>query len=180
MVTWSVCWFWFRWDCPHLQWEAQSVLLWAPSLLGSWSCITWWSMFVYVNVVTFIVPPTHSLPLSLSLSLSLPLSLPEERRLTEVWLGCRKIFRYNAATYHVVHLHCIHSHLTMVSPWADRLVRECATFPYTVEPSHKGHIRLFKRGCPLFRGYECIVGIQKQAFGTTNSVLWMEVNTIVS
>ena len=62
MVTWSVCWFWFRWDCPHLQWEAQSVLLWAPSLLGSWSCITWWSMFVYVNVVTFIVPPTHSLP----------------------------------------------------------------------------------------------------------------------
>ena len=29
----------------------------------------------------------------------------------------------------------------------------------------------FKRGCPLFRGYKCIVGIQKQAFGTTKSVL---------
>ena len=30
----------------------------------------------------------------------------------------------------------------------------------------------FNRGCPLFRGYKCIVGIQKQAFGTTtNSVL---------
>ena len=31
----------------------------------------------------------------------------------------------------------------------------------------------FKRGCPLFRGYECIVC--RHAFGTTNSVLWMEV-----
>ena len=27
----------------------------------------------------------------------------------------------------------------------------------------------FKRSCPLFRGYKCIVGMQ--AFGTTNSVL---------
>ena len=34
----------------------------------------------------------------------------------------------------------------------------------------------FKRGCPLFRGYKYIGGMLKQAFGTTKSVLWMEVN----
>ena len=37
----------------------------------------------------------------------------------------------------------------------------------------------FKRGCPLFRGYKCIVGIQKQAFGTTNSVLAFYINRLV-
>ena len=37
------------------------------------------------------------------------------------------------------------------------------------EPLNKGHIGtklLSLRGCPLFRGYKGIVGIQKQAFGT--------------
>ena len=34
-------------DCPHLQWEAQSVLLWAPSLAGSSSYIANCVMVLY-------------------------------------------------------------------------------------------------------------------------------------
>ena len=37
-------------------------------------------------------------------------------------------------------------------------------------------IFVLKKGCSLFRGYKCI---QKQAFGTKNSVLWKEVNSIM-
>ena len=54
------------------------------------------------------------------------------------------------------------------------------TLRIVVEPPNKGRIGTgalgaFKRGCPLFRVFkQCIVGVQKQAFGTTKSVLWVE------
>ena len=41
---------------------------------------------------------------------------------------------------------------------------------YLMEPPNKAHIGTkgffsFKRGCPLFRDYKCIVGIQNKHFG---------------
>ena len=50
-----------------------------------------------------------------------------------------------------------------------------------VESPNKGRIGTpFKIDCPLLRGYKCIVGMQKQAFGITKCPLNVEVNSIVS